>query len=530
MGRLGRWVWLLLVLGLLLRLALILRPFPRVDDLVLCDDSYFCWDIARHWALGHPMTQDGIHLTNGFQPLWVFLLIPVYALFPSDPLLPGRMALILLALFSVATGVFLFLLTKEVASRKGAFFALFLWMASPSVIAQGINGMETALVIFLMAVTIWFYLTRVRDKPFSGKKFLGLGLLIGLTMFTRLDQGFLWLALSADVLWRKRKTAFGPLVLMGLGTLISLAPWLLLSFHYTRSLIPVSGRAVRFLSLSTLRLEGIEPGWRWHFKMVRNTLALWVTSPLPVMRMLRLAAEGLSLYRRALYGAFALLGGFGLWALWRRSSLEMRDRAGRILFLWIFAAGMLGLYSFYIYTPWYQGRYQAPMALLVTVAYGIVYAWSPRWGRQLLWPLALVLTLPGLWGIEAGRVERGGYYRIGTYVQRTFPPGTKVGAYQSGAMAYLARDKVVINLDGVVNAEALRAHQERRAFDYIQNQGIEYLVDWDLNFEQMLFQFSANAPSRESLVRLGPVPGFTTWEKPWVVYQVVSEEGQHAGN
>lgn len=524
MGRLGRWVWVFLSLGFLLRLAIILRPFLWVDDLVLCDDTYLCWDIARRWAGGHPMTQDGIHFTNGFQPLWVFLLIPIYALFPNDPFLPGKIALVLLALFNVATGVFLFLLTKEVASRKGAFFALFLWMASPAVIVQGINGMETALAIMLMTITLWVYLSRVRDKPYSGRRYLGLGLLAGLTMLARLDQAFFVLALGLDVLWQKRKQALVPLALMGLGALAALSPWLALSWAYTHSLIPVSGKAVRFLSLAKLKLSGIKPGWIWHFKMLRNTMVQWANSPLPVISVVHVVAGWLSFSRRILYGGLAFLAGLGLWGLWRRTLGETRERAGRLLFFFLYAAGMLGLYSFYIYTSWYHARYQAPMALLMTVAYGLVYSWSPRWGRQLGWGMALALILPGLWKTQFEEPLPMGYYRIGTYVQKAFPAGTSIGAYQSGAMGYLARDKVITNLDGVVNEGALRAHQERRAFVYTREQGLEYLVDWDLNFNEMLFQFSAVFPTSRELARLGPVPGFQTWGETWVVYRVIPRQ------
>jgi len=524
MGRLGRWVWVFLALGFLFRLAIILRPFLWLDDLVLCDDSYLCWDIARRWAGGHPMTQDGIHFTNGFQPLWVFLLIPVYSLFPGNPILPGKIALFLLALFNVATGAFLFLLVKEAASRKGAFFALFLWMASPYVIAQGINGMETALVILMLAITLWFYLARVRDKPFPWRRFLTLGLLAGLTMLARMDQVFLLLALGVDVLWQKRRQALRPLALVGLGALVVLSPWLILSFHYTGSLLPISGQAVRFLSLAKLKLAGIEPGLMWHFKMLRNTMAQWAGSPLPVISAVHVIAGRLSLSRRILYAGLGVLVVLGLWGLWDRTPDEARERAGRLRFLLLFALGMLGLYSCYIYASWYQPRYQAPMALLVTVACGVLYSWSPRWGRQLGWGIALGLFLPRLWNTQLEAPLPRGYFRIGSYVQRAFPHGARIGTYQSGAMGYFARDKTVINLDGVVNEGALRAHQERRAFDYTREQGLEYLVDWDSNFEDMLFQFSANAPTRLELERLGPVPGFQTWGNPWVVYRVIAEK------
>lgn len=45
----------------------------------LKDDSYYYFRTANHIALGHGATFDGIDRTNGFHPLWMLNLVPIYA-------------------------------------------------------------------------------------------------------------------------------------------------------------------------------------------------------------------------------------------------------------------------------------------------------------------------------------------------------------------------------------------------------------------------------------------------------------------
>src|SRR5207249_52514 len=69
------------------------------------DDAFYYFQIARHLAQGRGFTFDGIHPTNGFHPLWLFLLVPIYRIVPGDvpPLLAvGALALLLTRLEAVA--------------------------------------------------------------------------------------------------------------------------------------------------------------------------------------------------------------------------------------------------------------------------------------------------------------------------------------------------------------------------------------------------------------------------------------------
>src|SRR6188474_2715798 len=78
LDRFDRAVIVLVLLVLCSALAIVARPLHAVFDDPLSDDGYYVLAIARRIALGQGVTYDGATLTNGFQPLWVFLCAPLF--------------------------------------------------------------------------------------------------------------------------------------------------------------------------------------------------------------------------------------------------------------------------------------------------------------------------------------------------------------------------------------------------------------------------------------------------------------------
>ena len=66
------------VVGLVIRVAIFLRPLTIIDRLFIPDDTYYTLTIARSIARGHGPTTDGSTLTSGFQPLLGFVMTPVF--------------------------------------------------------------------------------------------------------------------------------------------------------------------------------------------------------------------------------------------------------------------------------------------------------------------------------------------------------------------------------------------------------------------------------------------------------------------
>ena len=100
---------------------------------------------ARNLATGAGFTADTVHPTSGFQPLYTFLLVPLYLLLPKGPILPVHLALSILAVCGAATGWFVFRIARRLSSRRATLFSLFLWSFSPYFLSQRQHGLETGL-------------------------------------------------------------------------------------------------------------------------------------------------------------------------------------------------------------------------------------------------------------------------------------------------------------------------------------------------------------------------------------------------
>jgi 4-amino-4-deoxy-L-arabinose transferase-like glycosyltransferase len=201
LGRFGnRKVLLVLALALVIRLYISWRPLFYIDNLFIPDDTYLALKIAQNIASGAGITFDGIHPTNGFQPLYVFLVSPIYLIFKEDLITPVHICLSLLAIFNVLTGLLIYKILKELTDARKGILALILWSFSPQVMYNGINGLETSLSLFLVALSVFYYLTRIRESGnFAYRSFFVLGVLLGLSIFARIDSVFLLLAISIDL-------------------------------------------------------------------------------------------------------------------------------------------------------------------------------------------------------------------------------------------------------------------------------------------------------------------------------------------
>ncbi|MBI4093817.1 hypothetical protein HY417_02540, partial [Candidatus Kaiserbacteria bacterium] len=65
------------------------------------------------------------------------------------------------------------------------------------------------------------------------------------------------------------------------------------------------------------------------------------------------------------------------------------------------------------------------------------------------------------------------------WMNDNLPEDALLGAFNSGIQGYFSTHRVV-NLDGLVNNEALAALQRKDVWGYMQEEGVQYLADYDL--------------------------------------------------
>jgi hypothetical protein len=405
--------------------------WPRFED-----DAYYYLVIARNAASGHGFSADGLSPTNGFQPLWMWLLVPVAWLTSGDTTrLLAATQLIVVCAFAASGGLLCDLLRRR--------FGLL-----PALVGTGVllvppfsnvllSGMESGIAVLLLLLLVRERLGLARP----GRT----GVLLGLLMLARLDSVFVGVALAGYLAAEGMARGGSPLgrravetARAGLATfwpaIALLTPylaWNCLSFGH---LVPISG---------ALKTSHSELGW-----MPENL------NPVYLSLLILSAAAVAALFRRGddrrLAGTLAaLVVGIGLQAL--HALVFMRWA----VFSWHFALfipiGAIGAAALAR-----EAEQRLPRSAL-------------RFGVAALAALLVVTQSASIRRLHLGFT--GAAREAGEWVVRSLPEDAVLGMKDSGAFSYFARRRVM-NLDGVVNSfeyaetlcrgelgEFLRAHR-----------------------------------------------------------------------
>lgn len=468
----------------------------------LYDDSFYAFQIARNIAHGEGATFDGIHATNGFQPLYVGVLVPLYWIAGNSPTLPIHLALIISALLTVATAFLLYRLVARHASETAALIVASAWVFSPIVIRQAANGLETALALFTCALAVDFYLHRVRSAPSPSRRtVLVLGALLGFAMLARVDLGFLALAMCLDYLLvtraRLRREGVslpwrGHVATATVAGMLVCLPWAIYGMASVGSPLSESGRATRMLAIAYAPFFDLgsssEPTpsagfMAQHFE--RSLKTLKVTPAVhPVFRGVRKVSEGMHVGEMvANVIGVVLLALSAVW-WWRRRGTrpEMRE----FDFLLLFSVMMIVAYSTYVFGVFFFLRYYYPLYFVGMMFAGLavddIIAWARRHSQSVR---RVALAASGVYA--AALLFMGytsafrttpiyGFYDAARWVATHTDANETIGVFQSGAIGYLS-DRRVVNLDGKVNAEAYRAIRAGRLREYVDRAHIDLVLD-----------------------------------------------------
>lgn len=361
-------------------------PLPVLIDRFMPDDSFYYYQTARVFARTGFSSFDGLHGTNGYQPLWFVICAAVFRFFPEGGEIPIRIMLGVQVLFYAGAGVLLFAAMRRFAGGMLALMGMAVWFGSSPVLAFA--GLETALQMLMLALTMNLY-ARWRDAPIE-KTALGeamwLGVCSGLLFLARTDSLFtvgpLAIAVSCRM-WRGGKRPaiawfLVPLALLGCG-------YVLLNLIAYGHAMPVSGAAKIYYS-ACQRDAALAAGLTPAAAIFKNMM--WVLAPEN-----RIVFAGL-------LGSIVFL----LIAIGR----PRRDGLGALALFWPFYFGAAAAWLFYngvffgsfTKTAWY---YSPQMMIAAFMTAGIPAAF-PSYRKLPTGERALTgLILPALllgWGIR----------------------------------------------------------------------------------------------------------------------------------
>jgi hypothetical protein len=476
-GRRGLFV--LALVGTVLRLALTWSG--ACDNRVVADDAFYYFTIARNVAAGLGVTFDGLAPTNGFHPLWLLMLTPVFALARAldlGPWVAVHLALSLGALLDVVSGVVLWRLLRRLGAPRGAHWAAAVWFLSPFTVLLSLRGMESALNVALFATWLAAVAAALGDRAPSARRGLAVGVVTGVAFLARTDNApllgaALTVATLAAVLARPPEGArrawrggIAFLAVAGLVTALLALPWFLWNLGTFGTPWQVSGAA----KLANPQIFGHVPG-DWPNRLRFLGAPVWVPSFFVAGETMK-QRPAFSAVAAAVWIVLGALLPFLVRALWRprtKAQLVVATALGT----YVAAHTVVYVFVLRTYVVWYAFL---PVVALVVLFVGLgadrLLGRMSAPGRVAAAALALL----------AGLAIYGQYYRTTRFVPRgeelvvrpvlariaREAPGTRtIGIFNAGAAGYFAPEVgplTVVNLDGLVNNEAVAAW---RAGDYL---------------------------------------------------------------
>jgi hypothetical protein len=448
------------------------------------DDGFYYFKVAQQLASGAGSTFDGVHPTNGYQPLWLLCLAPLFWIAPA----PEAALLLGLALQSILMALgagLLYLLARLSMGRAAAALAGLLWVALTNKVAlYGLEWSLHALAVLAVAYMSVRWFTGQRPAP---RRYALLGLLASVAFLARLDALLLAGALGLALAWRelrdgwpagaaRRLLAFGvPVAVVALGYVGANVWWF-------GAPLPVSGAVKYGWSLELLRRDPryLEYGWpaAWMEQLAWPLGQLG--NPLPLA---------------------LVVGTYGAAALWLAcTALRAAEPAAlvRSLKLWspFIACGLL---QFLCYTavyfgslsfaPWYYVIPTLLAALLTGAIFDAGVGMARRSGRvpaSILTPLLVLgwCSAPAytLWSIRqwqsAVRSPRrhDPFFDAARWARAGLPADAVVGSWNAGQLGYLSGHRVV-DLDGLVNSWDFYRSGRADLCRYWDSSGITYLLD-----------------------------------------------------
>jgi hypothetical protein len=501
----------LLLLALLPALYIAFGNPNTILDWYSSDDGFLYFQVARNLAAGHGFTFDGINPTNGFHPLWLFLITPIFAFAQINLFLPLRLLIILSALLSVGSAILLYRIVKQFTSYWVAVFIGVLWIVLPRIHDLTLHaGVEAGVNAFTLLL-FWHQLVSFRLSSIDRdlKRIATLGLLGALTIFARLDNVFLvtfgglwlWLRLWQSPKKPKRnpwiwRLQFG-LIFFGSIALLMLAylAWNYLSFGIAT---PISGEVKLWWGTLKNTVYGFPVNgltdFAGQFVTDDPELGPWslLTAPLysGAEWLLSAAGQAISIATRrfallAIGGVLALLVAVFVWI-----QREFLTKAARQSGLLPFFLGCFVQISYYKFTgsvaqqPWYW----IPETILLLFISGLLLETlfrtilskkqernsSPVWigviGLVSIFYVAFIQTAVR----DPGNGSNHFYIERAHWLEANTEPGARVAITGAGNLAYFVKDRTIVNMDGLMNThDYLLALQSGNGADYLAGLSVD---------------------------------------------------------
>lgn len=474
-----------LLVALLLAIGVLVRGLPQFmgPDRYLqhyaTEDGYLMLTIARNIAIGLGMsTAEGTMPTNGTQPATTFVWALGFLATGGDKTAGVWVALMLQWLAAMVSTWLLFRVAAIVLAgwrhgRAAAWLAAAAWTSSQRTCAHVMNCLETGFyALALLGFARAFFAGGDPLRAWTTRRSLGLGLILGLVFWVRIDAVFLIAVVcvvrclfAAGFRFAPSASQLRSAIVTGATAVVVASPWLIYNKIRFGHFTPVSG-----ISQSTGATFGAN--LQHTFRALTEYALMVVPFPQSVIGATWLVVSSVLVTLAVV--AMAVLA-------YRRGNHVVRTAlvvfGGFVALLFCYYGLMFGAAHFVT-----RYMFPASMVLAVLTSGTLVALWAGMSSRGQV--VAFAAGGLGLFAIVGAtelrtfqKSARHLHWQVVDFV-RTLPATTWVAAVQSGTLGYF-HDRT-INLDGKVNPEALAAllQGDDVWHQYIVGSKAEFIIDW----------------------------------------------------
>jgi hypothetical protein len=451
-------IFLIIILGILFSYYSYIFIFADIQSVLAGkpDDSCYYLKIAQNIAEGKGSTFDGIHQTNGYHPLWQLILIPLFILKENPELAYRTMMILQLILLGIAIIVFNIIINKnyndKISLLGTTLFILFVFL-------QALNGMESALLIFLINILFyWIFKTNylLKSKPKLDYTF---GSLIILIILTRLDMIFIILGfvlydlIFFNFVWEyiKKWIRVGSLV----GSVLLL--YLILNKIYFGVSVPISG--VLKSSFPSLTIEGL-----------KTYLSTTKYSPINIL-----------IFFIVLIGLFTIV--------YKKNNKYFNHSFIKSSYMILSITALIQSVCYFVFIKWSLWSWYF-LILNLSFVYlsiiGFVFLDQFISFKRVIRYNAIIISILIMFRINNLQDNKllGSAYKASIWLQNNSSESTVIAMEDCGTVGFFSKRKT-INLDGVVNnLDFQNVIKQKKLKEYLMRNNVNFLINqkiYDLN-------------------------------------------------
>jgi hypothetical protein len=430
----------------------------------LPDDSFYYFQLASNFVSGKISSVDGIHLSNGYHPLWVWNIAPFFLFKSMDVFLPVKLSILYAGMLNIGSSILIFRFLNHWLGRKYlALLGMVAYLFNPRILMVELCGEPSALSNFLLVWILWRTYRVIDRGIFVTKDSLILGILGGLFMLARTDNlvfyGLLWILLLFSIKplpWRQ-------LLLMPAISLLILTPWMLWNIGNFGTIVQSSALACSYIQQMNVAagIYTIAGG---------NKFALLQIN----------ANEGIFFYFiKDIISAPILSLSLAVFLF---NDLRLKSTVRLLFLIWIGIFLLLFGHSYMLdyFRQWHTAS-AAPIVIITLILVLHLFTRPPFKRIMLVIASSILYAMFVIW--------------LAVYFIKTPPfpwqqdvlnalpwvenqPSQSYAVYDGGLINYLT-DGRVLPIDGNISNDAYSAVRMGQVYDYLKDNHVKYLIGWE---------------------------------------------------